>query len=62
MKFQMKINFPWSKPLLACCFVMFALTAMADSFISFRQQGEHFLFPPPLRCLVSAWMLTKNKV
>ena len=30
MKFQMKINFPWSRPLLACCFVMFALTAMAD--------------------------------
>lgn len=42
MKFQMKINFPWSRPLLACCFVMFALTAMADSFISFRQQGGAF--------------------
>ena len=24
------------------CFVMFALTAMADSFISFRQQGGAF--------------------
>ena len=42
MKFQMKINFPWSRHLLACCFVMFALTAMADSFISFRQQGGAF--------------------
>ena len=42
MKFQMKVNFPWSRPLLACCFVMLALTSMADSFISFRQQGGAF--------------------
>ena len=42
MKFQMKVNFPWSRPLLSCCFVMLALTSMADSFISFRQQGGAF--------------------
>lgn len=42
MKYQMKINFPWSRTLLVCCFVMFALTAMADSFICFRQQEGAF--------------------